>query len=75
MQLVRQATSTVHRVVATRMQSNKHKRGDPLASDDAPLKRVGPLAVTKEIFKHDGITVGRVHYTAMHASLASAQHV
>lgn len=39
------------------MQSNKHKRADPLASSDDLSKRVGPLAVAQEIFKHDGITV------------------
>jgi hypothetical protein len=40
-----------------RMQSNKHKQADPLASSDDLAKRVGPLSVAQEIFKYDGITV------------------
>lgn len=39
------------------MQSNKHKRDEPLLLGDEAPKRIGPLTVAKEVFEHHGITV------------------
>ncbi len=50
------------RVVATRMQSNRHREEEPPAAAEAAgnsshAKGTGPLAVASDIFQTDGITV------------------
>lgn len=65
MALSHSVTRHACRVVATRMQSNRHRQGEPLASpqkgDPVPPQAVGPLAVARDIFSADGITVPYFH--------------